>query len=126
MVEAREGRNREIPHGIWDLVRGHILTHSQSQHIAFGVAWEQQGFLDTYQVLPSVSLSSCHTNDISHVVLSLSVEVDTFNDSKGHVLPIRELWLIFSVFLTVGALDVRRAIQWAREGGALHQNDSEK
>lgn len=82
MAEAREGRNKEIPQELWDLVRGHILIHSQSQHIAFGLAWEQQDLLATHQVLPIVSLSSCHTNDILHVVLSSSVEVDILNDSK--------------------------------------------
>lgn len=48
---------------------------------------------------PCISLSSCCTNDILHVVLSLSVEVDAFSDGKGNVPLTRQLWLVFPKFL---------------------------
>ena len=71
------------PPGIWDLVRVHILTRSQFQHIAVGVAGEQQGSLATHQVLPSFSLSSCHTNGILYIVLCLFIGMNKSGDCAG-------------------------------------------
>ena len=56
------------PPGIWDLVRVHILTRSQSQHIVVGIVGEPQGSLATHQVLPSFSLSSWHINGILYIL----------------------------------------------------------
>lgn len=74
------------PPGIWDLVRVHILTRSQSQHIAVGIAGEQQGSLATHQVLPSFSLSSCHTNGILYIVLCLFMGMNKSGDCEGDFL----------------------------------------
>lgn len=72
-----------------DLVSGEgsHSHHSQSQHIAFGIAWEQKGFLASDQVL-SFLLSSCHNNGILYIVLCLLMGVDNFVDCERRV-PLR-------------------------------------
>lgn len=107
------------PPGTWDLVRVHILTHSQCQPIAFGIMGEQQGSLARYQVLPSFLLSSCHTNGILYIVLCVLMGVDKFGDCQRRVPP-RGLWFIFSQFLHCGCSWCEERPQLVGKGSTWH------